>query len=75
MEAVSYGVSPDTVAAVSRAYEFDPDGFWAARDRTASAAQIRSMRRGGKDTYADVDALAAIDAPRGIVSTNQHYSR
>ncbi|RLM88139.1 HAD family hydrolase [Halobellus sp. Atlit-38R] len=43
----------------------------AARDRTASEAQIQSMRRGEKDTYADVDALAAIDAPRGIVSTNQ----
>jgi len=71
VDAISYGVSPETVETVCRVYDLDPDGFWTARDRTASEAQIQSMRRGEKDTYADVDALAAIDAPRGIVSTNQ----
>ncbi|WP_435184438.1 HAD family hydrolase [Halobellus sp. EA9] len=71
VEAVAYGVTPETLERVCGAYGVDVDDFWAARERTASAAQIGAMEGGETDRYPDIDVLDDLAVPLGIVSTNQ----
>ncbi|RBI61702.1 HAD family hydrolase [halophilic archaeon] len=72
VEAMVRGVTPDRLREVCDAYDLDPATFWRARDRTAAAAQRRELRAGRTATYDDVTALASLDRPFGVVSTNQH---
>jgi phosphoglycolate phosphatase len=71
VDAISYGVTPDRLRDVCSTYDVEVQDFWQARDRTASDAQVASMRRGGKPRYDDVAALDSLADPLGIVSTNQ----
>ncbi|MDS0294150.1 HAD family hydrolase [Halogeometricum luteum] len=71
VERMMLGVTPADVREVCETYEPAPAEFWAARDGAASDAQIREMRDGRMARYDDVSALERIDAPRGVVSTNQ----
>ena len=73
VEALLFGVTPETVREVAAAHEVDPAALWAARDRAASEAQIRAARAGRKTPYDDVAALRALDPPlgMGVVSRNQ----
>ncbi|WP_255148901.1 HAD family hydrolase [Halorarius halobius] len=66
-----YGVSPEQVQAVADRYGVDPEAFWRARDEHCSRVQRRAIDAGEKRLYDDVDALAALDRPLGVVSTNQ----
>jgi HAD superfamily hydrolase (TIGR01549 family) len=72
VEAVFTGVSVADLEAVCDAYGVDIGEFWRARDRHAAAAQREEFRRGDRALYDDFDAVAGLDCPRGIVSSNQH---
>ena len=71
VDRVTVGVSPDDLAAVCETYGLSPGEFWRVRDEVASQAQIDAVHRGEKRLYDDVDAVASIDLPRGVVSSNQ----
>ena len=68
---VAVGVDPATLTDICERYGMDPAEFWRVRDETAAAAQIAAARKGQKTPYDDVDALRALDASLGIVSSNQ----
>jgi phosphoglycolate phosphatase-like HAD superfamily hydrolase len=71
VERLSIGVTPDTLSTVCGRYGLDPARFWRARDHCSSHAQRAELRAGRAGLYDDFDAVRAIDAPRGIVSSNQ----
>jgi HAD superfamily hydrolase (TIGR01549 family) len=71
VDRVTVGVSPDDLAAVCRRYDLSPAAFWRVRDETSSRAQVEAVRRGEKGLYDDVDAVARLALPRGVVSSNQ----
>jgi phosphoglycolate phosphatase-like HAD superfamily hydrolase len=71
LDRVTVGVAPADLDAVCETYDLDPAAFWRSRDEAASRAQIEAVHRGEKRLYDDVDAVAAVDAPRGVVSSNQ----
>ncbi|MFB6194749.1 MAG: HAD family hydrolase [Haloplanus sp.] len=71
VERLSIGVTPDVLSAVCATYDLDPERFWRARDYHSSHAQRVELRAGRAALYDDFDAVRAIDAPRGIVSSNQ----
>ncbi|WP_338739325.1 HAD family hydrolase [Haloplanus salilacus] len=71
VERLSIGVTPDRLSSVCARYGLDPSRFWCARDHYSSHAQRAELRAGRATLYDDFDAVRAIDAPRGIVSSNQ----
>jgi HAD superfamily hydrolase (TIGR01549 family) len=72
VEALTVGVSPETLRTVSERYGVDREAFWATRDRIVSEAQREAVRRGEKGLYDDFDAVRLLaDRPLGIVSSNQ----
>ncbi|AFK19970.1 HAD family hydrolase [Haloferax mediterranei ATCC 33500] len=64
-------VTPADVHAVAGAYDLDPETLFRVRDEIASAAQKEAVNDGRKVPYDDFDAIRRIDAPMGIVSSNQ----
>lgn len=64
-------VSPDDVHAVAGAYDLDPETLFRTRDQFASSYQMDAISDGRKAPYDDFDAIRRIDAPMGIVSSNQ----
>lgn len=68
------GVDPDRLGSMCRSYGVDPADFWYERDRAAFLAQREAIRAGEKPPYDDVAALADIDVPLGVVSSNQHLT-
>ncbi|MFD1586894.1 HAD family hydrolase [Halorientalis brevis] len=71
VEDMTIGATPSEVATVSDVYDFEPEQFWRTRDRTVSVAQQEEARAGRKTPYGDLDSLADLDVPMGIVSSNQ----
>jgi HAD superfamily hydrolase (TIGR01549 family) len=71
IDRLSLGVTPDLLSTVCAAYDLDPARFWRARDYHSSHAQRVELRAGRAALYDDFDAVREIDAPRGIVSSNQ----
>ncbi|MEF8856554.1 MAG: HAD-IA family hydrolase [Haloplanus sp.] len=71
VEQVSIGVTTDLLSSVCATYDLDPERFWRARDYHSSHAQRVELRAGRAALYDDFDAVREIDAPRGIVSSNQ----
>jgi HAD superfamily hydrolase (TIGR01549 family) len=71
VEQVSIGVTPDLLSSVCATYDLDPERFWRARDYHSSHAQRVELRAGRAALYDDFDTVREIDAPRGIVSSNQ----
>ncbi|MFC5366580.1 HAD family hydrolase [Salinirubrum litoreum] len=71
VEAMTLGVAPETVHRVAETYGVDPETLWASRDHASSVAQQDAIRAGQKSLYDDVDAVAGIELPKAIVSTNQ----
>lgn len=65
-------VTPADLHAASDAYGVDPETLWYERDAAFSRAQVADLKAGRKPLYDDYDAVRALDANRGIVSTNQH---
>ena len=71
VDRLAIGVTPDTLATVCGRYGLDPARFWRARDYHSSHAQRAELRAGRAGLYDDFDAVRDVDAPRGIVSSNQ----
>jgi HAD superfamily hydrolase (TIGR01549 family) len=71
VQALTLGVAPETVHRIAETYGVDPETLWASRDHASSVAQQDAIRAGAKALYDDVSAVAAIDRPKAIVSTNQ----
>ncbi|MGM0397603.1 MAG: HAD family hydrolase [Halobacteriota archaeon] len=72
VEALTIGVTPETLEAVSDEYDLDPEAFWVRRDQHATNAQQRAVETGEKALYEDFESVLDIPLPRGIVSSNQH---
>jgi HAD superfamily hydrolase (TIGR01549 family) len=64
-------VSRDALDDVSRRYGVDPEQLWRHRDDCVEEALCAETTAGRKAPYDDVDALADLDLPMGIVSNNQ----
>ncbi len=71
VDEIAVGVDPATLTDICERYDLDPTEFWRVRDETAAAAQAEAARAGRKTPYDDVDAIRHLDAPLGIVSSNQ----
>jgi HAD superfamily hydrolase (TIGR01549 family) len=71
VEQMAFGATPAAVRTVCDRYDLDPDRFWRVRERSASQVQRRAVREGTLTRYDDADAVWRVDAPRGIVSSNQ----
>ncbi|WP_251342627.1 HAD family hydrolase [Haloplanus halophilus] len=71
VDRLAIGVTPDVLSTVCARYDLDPERFWRARDYHSSHAQRAELRAGRATLYDDFDAVREIDAPRGIVSSNQ----
>ncbi|ELZ75638.1 HAD family hydrolase [Haloferax volcanii] len=71
VEQVVIHVTPEDVRAAAEPYGLDPEALFRVRDERQSAAQRRAIADGRKVPYDDFDALRRIDAPMGIVSSNQ----
>ena len=71
VEALSIGVTPDLLHKVCERYGVDPTVFWYHRDQITANGQYEEMRAGQKVPYDDLDALADLSVPLGVVSSNQ----
>ncbi|WP_251328195.1 HAD family hydrolase [Haloplanus pelagicus] len=71
VDRLAIGVTPAVLSTVCARYDLDPARFWRARDYHSSHAQRAELRAGRAGLYDDFDAVREIDAPRGIVSSNQ----
>ncbi|WP_232686187.1 HAD family hydrolase [Halobacterium zhouii] len=72
VEELTMHATPADLDAACTAHGVDPDDLWYERDLAFSRAQVADMEDGRKPLYEDYDAVRALDASRGIVSTNQH---
>ncbi|WP_225334832.1 HAD family hydrolase [Halomicrobium urmianum] len=57
---------------VRERYGIDPEAFWRRREANAATVQRGAIRTGEKGLYDDVDAIADLEGPLGLVSNNQH---
>ncbi|KAB1187609.1 MULTISPECIES: HAD family hydrolase [Haloferax] len=64
-------VSLEDVHTVAGAYDLDPETLFRVRDEFSSSYQCDAVADGRKVPYDDFDAIRRIDAPMGIVSSNQ----
>lgn len=71
VETMAIHVRPDDVHTVAGAYDLDPETLFRTRDEIAASYQIDAITAGRKAPYDDFDAIRRIDAPMGIVSSNQ----
>ncbi|MFB6256409.1 MAG: HAD family hydrolase [Haloplanus sp.] len=74
VDRLAIGVTPDVLSSVCDAYGLDPDRLWRTRDHHSSHAQRAEFRAGRADLYDDFDAIRRVDAPLGIVSSNQQVT-
>lgn len=66
------GVTTDRLEQICLAYDLDVSAFWDARERHDERSQFDAFRAGARNRYEDVDAIADLPRPRGIVSNNHH---
>jgi phosphoglycolate phosphatase len=72
VERMASGVTIERLQRVCEEYGLDPATYWEERDTNSSRAQQTEIRDGNKPLYDDIEAVWALDQPRGIVSSNQH---
>lgn len=71
IDALEYSVSHDELLALSERLGAAPAQLWRARDDTLAEVLREAALDGHKTPYPDVDTLAELTAPLGIVSNNQ----
>ena len=71
VDTLSIAVSADELEAVSERYDVDAERLWRARDDRVEEALRAETTSGRKAPYDDVDVLADLAVPTGIVSNNQ----
>ncbi|MFB6207692.1 MAG: HAD family hydrolase [Haloglomus sp.] len=72
VEVLRHGVTVDRLYDIAAAYDLDPTSLWAARERFDEDSQVEAFHAGERATYGDIDAVDAVEAPRGVVSNNHH---
>ena len=72
LDAFQVGAESAEIRALADRYGVDPGALWRCRDDAIETALHAATRNGEKSPYDDVSALAALDAPCGVVSNNQH---
>ncbi|MFT4889904.1 MAG: phosphoglycolate phosphatase [Halobacteriales archaeon] len=70
VDAVVNGLTVDRLYEICRAYDLDPEAFWAARERLDERSQFERFEADARTTYDDLEATGALDVPRGVVSNN-----
>jgi HAD superfamily hydrolase (TIGR01549 family) len=71
LDAFQVGADAGEIRALADRYGVDPTALWRCRDDAIETALHAATRNGEKPPYDDVDALTALDVPRGVVSNNQ----
>lgn len=71
VEALRISVADDDLREISTRYGVDPDTLWRHRDDRVDDALRAETTAGRKRPYDDVDVLADLSVPTGIVSNNQ----
>jgi len=70
-DAFNVGAQRAEISALAERHGVDPGTLWRCRDDAVEATLRAATRAGNKDPYHDIDALAALELPRGVVSNNQ----
>jgi phosphoglycolate phosphatase len=70
-DAFNVGAETGEIRTLADRHGVDPDTLWRCRDDAIETTLHRATRAGEKEPYDDVDALAALDVPLGVVSNNQ----
>jgi len=71
VDTLSIAVDEAELRGVSQRYDLDPDDLWRYRDDRVAEALYEETRTGRKAPYDDIDLLADLDVPLGVVSNNQ----
>ena len=71
VDEIVVGVTPDLLTDICDPYGLDHETFWSTRDRVTAEFQCELVRDGVTCLYDDFHAVEALDAPLGIVSSNQ----
>jgi HAD superfamily hydrolase (TIGR01549 family) len=71
LDAFGVGADRTEIRTLADRYGVDPEALWQCRDDAVEATLHAATRAGEKDPYDDVDVLAGLDIPRGVVSNNQ----
>jgi phosphoglycolate phosphatase len=66
------GVTPESLHDISATYGVAPEALWDAREHHDEQSQFEQFRDGARDRYDDVDILADLTHPCGVVSNNHH---
>lgn len=66
------GVTVERLGEICDAAGVETEAFWTARERRDQDSQIAAFERGDRDVYDDVDVLADLSVPLGVVSNNHH---
>ncbi|MFB6118632.1 HAD family hydrolase [Halosegnis sp.] len=69
--ALAIRVSPEQLTAVADRYDVNADRLWERREAHIERRLRAETRAGRKAPHEDVDALAALSLPLGVVSNNQ----
>lgn len=70
-DAFHVGAERAEIRAHADRHDVDPDALWRCRDDAIETTLRAATRAGRKEPYDDVEALAGLDVPRGVVSNNQ----
>lgn len=70
VDAVVNGVTLDELQGICRTYDLDPERFWTAREEHDERSQFERFEAGARTTYGDIEAIEALEVPRGVVSNN-----
>jgi len=71
IEALNGGPSREEVLELSEEFSCDPEALWQCRDEALATALKEAARNGEKTPYEDIDVVADLESPVGIVSNNQ----
>ena len=72
LSGIAGGVRHERLHEIADHYELDAAALWEARDRYDQRFQREDLTNGVRALYDDVDAIADLATPRGIVSNNHH---
>jgi len=72
VQALTSGVTSETLDDIGATYEIDPVALWEAREHHDEQSQFEAFRAGDRDRYDDTAAVSDIPLPRGVVSNNHH---
>ncbi|WP_178916327.1 HAD-IA family hydrolase [Natronomonas gomsonensis] len=72
VQALTSGVTSETLDDIGAAYDIDPAALWDAREHHDEQSQFDAFRAGDRDRYDDTAAVSEIPLPRGVVSNNHH---